>query len=291
MTHDLLDDVLAVTGVRGVLGARIDAGSGWAWHAAKVEGAAMHAVTEGSAWFTVGGGAPFELHAGDVILLPHGAAHTLGSDAAERASSVYEEVSSGVVRIGSGATRARILCAHYAYDTPPFASLPDVIVLHKATELEDTLRLLGRELAHPRPATARLLSSAVDILLVQLLRAWLPSQPSWLGALRDPVVGTAVAKLHAEPAREWTTSALAKEAAVSRATLTRRFAATLGEAPATYLTRWRMDLAAHRLREGDESLEQVAAAVGYTSVYAFSRAFRRARGVPPGRFRAAARAS
>jgi len=65
----------------------------------------------------------------------------------------------------------------------------------------------------------------------------------------------------------------------------------LGEAPAAYLTRWRMDVAARRLRDGDESLEQVAAAVGYTSVYAFSRAFRRARGVPPGRFRAAARAT
>jgi len=126
---------------------------------------------------------------------------------------------------------------------------------------------------------------------VQILRAWLPNQPSWLGALRDPVVGTAVAKLHAEPAREWTTSELAREAAVSRATLTRRFASVLGEAPAAYLTRWRMDVAARRLRDSDESLEQVAAAVGYTSVYAFSRAFRRARGVPPGRFRAAARAT
>ncbi len=111
----------------------------------------------------------------------------------------------------------------------------------------------------------------MDVLLVQILRAWLPNQPSWLGALRDPVVGAAVAKLHADPAREWTTSALAREAAVSRATLTRRFASVLGEAPAAYLTRWRMDVAARRLRDGDESLEQVAAAVGYTSVYAFSR--------------------
>ena len=61
MTHDLLADVLAVTGVRGVLGARIDAGSDWAWHASRAEGAALHAVTHGHAWFTVDGGAPFEL--------------------------------------------------------------------------------------------------------------------------------------------------------------------------------------------------------------------------------------
>ena len=292
MTQDLMADVLAVTGVRGVLGARIDAGSDWAWHAARrTDGAALHAVTHGSAWFTVQGGRPFELHAGDVILLPHGAEHTLGSDPAPRASSLAEAAGAGIYRIGSGDTRAHILCAHYEYDTPPFTALPDVVVLRGADELTTTIELIARELSRPQLATAVILDRLVDVLLVQILRAWLPNQPSWLGALRDPVVGVAVAKLHAEPAREWTTSELAREAAVSRATLTRRFASVLGEAPAAYLTRWRMDVAARRLRDGDESLEQVAAAVGYTSVYAFSRAFRRARGIPPGRFRAAARAT
>jgi AraC-like DNA-binding protein len=293
MTHDdVMTDVLAVTGVRGVLGARIEAGSDWAWHACAVPTAAFHAVTHGSAWFSVAGGEPFELVAGDVILLPHGTEHALGSDprVLERTSSMAEAAGAGVYRIGSGATRTHILCAHYEYDTPPFTSLPDVVVLRGADELEDTLRVIARELVQPRPATAVILDSLVDVLLVQLLRAWLPTQPSWLGALRDPVVGTAVAKLHAEPARDWTTATLARETSVSRATLTRRFGAVLGESPGAYLTRWRMDLAARRLRESDDSLEQVAAAVGYTSVYAFSRAFSRARDIPPGRFRAAARA-
>ncbi|MDA0179438.1 AraC family transcriptional regulator [Solirubrobacter phytolaccae] len=292
MNHDVLEDVLSVTGVRGVLGSRIDAGSDWAWHACEVSSAAFHAVTHGSIWFAVGGGEPFELRAGDMILLPHGTEHVLGSDAhaVAHTSSMAEDAGAGVYRIGSGETRAHILCAHYEYDTPPFTSLPDVVVLHGADELEDTLRIIGRELTTPRPATSLILNSLVDVLLVQLLRAWLPTQPSWLGALRDPVVGAAVAKLHADPAREWTTATLAREAAVSRATLTRRFTSTLGESPGAYLTRWRMDLAARRLTDSDDSLEQVAAAVGYTSVYAFSRAFSRARAVPPGRYRAAARA-
>jgi AraC-like DNA-binding protein len=293
MTHDdLMTDVLAVTGVRGVLGARIDAGNDWAWHACAVPTAAFHAVTHGSAWFSVAGGEPFELVAGDVILLPHGTEHALGSDprVLERTSSMAEAAGAGVYRIGSGVTRAHILCAHYEYDTPPFTSLPDVVVLRGADELEDTLRVIARELVHPQPATAVILDSLVDVLLVQLLRAWLPTQPSWLGALRDPVVGAAVAKLHAEPARDWTTATLARETSVSRATLTRRFSAVLGESPGAYLTRWRMDLAARRLTDSDDTLDQIASAVGYTSVYAFSRAFSRARDVPPGRFRAAARA-
>ncbi|MEU0183434.1 AraC family transcriptional regulator [Streptomyces sp. NPDC006207] len=109
------------------------------------------------------------------------------------------------------------------------------------------------------------------------------------GALDDPVVGAAVTRLHEEPARPWTTAALAREVGVSRATLDRRFAATTGESPGAYLTRWRMDLAARRLRDTHDSLDAIAASVGYSSGYAFSRAFRRARSQPPGQFRAIAR--
>lgn len=76
---------------------------------------------------------------------------------------------------------------------------------------------------------------------------------------------------------------------VSRATLSRRFLAVTGETPGSHLTRWRMDLAAPRLRDTDDTVEAVAHAVGYSSVYAFSRAFSRARGLAPGRYRVAAR--
>jgi transcriptional regulator GlxA family with amidase domain len=131
------------------------------------------------------------------------------------------------------------------------------------------------------------------VLLVQVLRAWLATgpalPPSWLGALGDDITGTAVGRLHAEPSRPWTTATLARAADVSRATLTRRFAAVTGESPGAYLTRLRMDLAARRLRDSDDNLEAVARSVGYTSVYAFSRAFSRLRDEPPGRYRSRAR--
>jgi transcriptional regulator GlxA family with amidase domain len=125
--------------------------------------------------------------------------------------------------------------------------------------------------------------------VVLVLRAWRAAgpalPPSWLGALHDDVTGTAVSRLHTEPSRPWTTATLARAAGVSRATLTRRFTAVTGESPGAYLTRLRMDLAARRLRDSADSLEAVARAVGYTSVYAFSRAFSRQRGEPPGQYR------
>lgn len=310
---DVLTDLLAAAAVRGVVGAHIEAGADWGWWSAQSHGAAFHAVTSGTMWLHVEGDAPRELLAGDVVLLPRGTPHVLGSDPAalrrtgpDRFDAAdlgdYDGGGGGVVRIGRPPERTHVLCAHYLHDasvaTPVLPALPDVV--HVRAEdggagLADTVALLGRELAEPRLATSMVLDHLVDILLVQLLRAWVAIAPSGglpgsLGALRDPVVGAALARLHDAPAEPWTAESLARAVAVSRATLARRFAAAVGEAPMAYLTRWRMDVAARRLRDTDDPLATVAAAVGYTSVYAFNRAFARARGVPPGRYRTASRA-
>ena len=75
------------------------------------------------------------------------------------------------------------------------------------------------------------------------------------------------------------------EVHISRATLARRFAEVVGEPPLTYLARWRMHLAAQRLKYTTDTVEAIAREVGYTSEYAFNRAFARHRGQPPDRYR------
>ena len=135
----------------------------------------------------------------------------------------------------------------------------------------------------------------MDILLIQLLRAWLDAAPapdraaSWLSALTHPVAGPALAVLHTQPGRDWTIPSLAAAIGVSRATLSRRFPAQVGCTPAAYLTRWRMDLAAARLRDTDDTVGVIARSLGYTSEYAFNRAFTRDRRIPPGRYRVRSR--
>lgn len=54
-------------------------------------------------------------------------------------------------------------------------------------------------------------------------------------------------------------------------------------------SRWRLELAARRLRETDETVGAIAHHVGYASEFAFSRAFSRLRGEPPGRYRSRVR--
>ncbi|MBF8186943.1 AraC family transcriptional regulator [Nonomuraea sp. K274] len=300
---DLLADVLLVSGVRGTLGTRIEAGESWAMVLDDYPGAAMHAVTAGSAWLTVAGREPRELAAGDVILLPPGTRHVLGdapgteAGACDQAAAARARETGGVVRLGSPPVRTRIVTIHYHCDpavrTQVLTRLPDLV--HVGAEVgaacfDDAVRLLGRELAHPQIATTAVLNSLVDIMLIQLLRAWLATRPveqrgTWLGMLGDPIVRQALERIHQDPARPWTTATLASTIAVSRATLSRRFPAAIGQSPAAYLTQWRMDLAAVRLRDTHESVEDIAAAVGYHSVPAFSRAFTRAHGQAPGRYR------
>ena len=308
---DLLGEALALSGVRGAVAARIEAGSDWGWWwTSATPRAALHAVTAGTAWLSLAGQPPVQLMPGDVVLLPDGAEHVLASDAAALTRTTadhfepWETTPDGAVRIGAPPVASHILCADYTRDavvsTQILDLLPPLVHIRGGGDgglLEDTVRLLGRELAEPRMASGLVLDRLVDVLLVQVLRAWLETecaagpatQPSWLGALTDELAGAAVSLLHADPARPWTTEALARAAGVSRATLTRRFAAVTGESPGGYLTRLRMDLAARRLRDSTDSLEQVARSVGYTSVYAFSRAFSRLRGEPPGQYRVRAR--
>src|SRR5262249_39638873 len=112
-----------------------------------------------------------------------------------------------------------------------------------------------------------------------------PSQIGWLAGARDPVIGQALALLHKDPAQQWTVSTLARRVGLSRTRLADRFAHFLNESPMAYLTKWRLKLGAEFLLSTDQSLSEVAAAVGYGSEAAFNRAFKRAFSTPPAQFR------
>lgn len=111
------------------------------------------------------------------------------------------------------------------------------------------------------------------------------SEVAGLSALKDPSLLRALARIHAEPGIAWTVEGLAREAGLSRAAFARRFAAEVGEPPLAYLTRWRMGIAARLLHVSEASIAELAGRVGYESEFAFSRAFKRNRGLAPAVFR------
>lgn len=301
---DPLADVLDLSRVRGALMANVLARAPWGLALPRSGGASFHAVTAGTAWLRVNDADPIQLMPGDLLILPSGTAHRLSSEPRgrcrpfDRRMKEDEMSPDGDLAIGGSGAVTAFVCAAYEYDADVaqmlLRALPEVVHVPAEPVVGRDVAALVDLLAHEvgdrgvgsRSATARL----IDLLLIAALRRWLalrPSDdgPSWLTALRDPLVAGVLGTLHDRPGERWTLDALAREAQVSRATLARRFTDGVGEPPLTYLTRWRMHLAAERLRRTDDAVELIAREVGYTSEFAFNRAFSRHRGTPPGRYR------
>ncbi|WP_432496805.1 AraC family transcriptional regulator [Kineococcus auxinigenes] len=169
-------------------------------------------------------------------------------------------------------------------------ALPVVLRVDAGGAVDPVLDHLAAEVAVDAPGQQVVLDRLLDWMLVCTLRDFFdrPGRraPAWWAAQRDPVASTALQALHTEPAAPWTVAALAERAGVSRATLAKRFSDLVGEPPLTYLTRWRMTLAADLLLERPTaSVAEIARTVGYSDPFGFSAAFKRVRGLNPSDFR------
>jgi AraC-like DNA-binding protein len=266
-----------------------------------VDGAGFHIVLRGHCWLFPPVGNPVPLGPGEVAFLPRGSAHGL----ADNPSTPLHNADESLVEAGpdpDGDNADTILaCGAYMLDRahwhPLFDELPDLMHICPRASNHAALRaavdLLDIEMETARPGTGAMLPALLDVLLLHLLRAWFDEESTtgtaegWIAALRDPPVTAALDALHAEPGYPWTVAELAACGGLSRATFARRFTTLAGRPPLTYLTWWRMTLAARLLRSSDMTLADVASRVGYTSEFAFAIAFKRHYGQPPGRYRRA----
>ncbi len=163
--------------------------------------------------------------------------------------------------------------------------LPPLAVVPAGPRTRPALDLLATEIARDEPGQDAVLARLLDLVLVLALRAWCAGPqavlPAWYRALEDPAIGDALRLMHDDPARRWTVAALATEVGMSRAAFAARFTTLAGQPPLTYLTGWRMTLGADLLRDTEAAIATVARTVGYEDAFAFSVAFKRARGVSP----------
>jgi transcriptional regulator GlxA family with amidase domain len=155
--------------------------------------------------------------------------------------------------------------------------------------LEHSIQHLVEEASSDAPGSGAMLSKLSEALIVETLRRYvsgLPDQATgWLAGARDPVVGRSLALLHRRAHHPWTIAELAAAAGTSRSALVARFTRYLSDPPMAYLTGWRLRLAAQALVSSSKGVADIGAAVGYESEAAFNRAFKRAFGAPPARYR------
>jgi AraC-like DNA-binding protein len=263
-----------------------------------------HLVTEGEAVVQFGGGEPFVVSAGEVLIIPHGDAHTVskGSPAEmiDTSGSMRDFLTGTLtkLRVGADGGLTRFICGYFGCerhaDRMFLAGLPIMIKIdirrdESGAWIDHSIRHLVSSASANRPGHSVLLAKASEALFVEALRRYMeqlpPEQLGWLAAARDPIVGTALSLLHREPFRDWTLEGLAAEAGTSRTVLTERFARYLGDPPLTYLARWRLLLASRLLGTTRKTIQQIATEVGYDSESSFNRAFKREFGHPPARYR------
>ena len=164
-------------------------------------------------------------------------------------------------------------------------ALPPLLVLAGDAWETPLIDLLADEIVKDEPGQEAVLDRLLDLLLIAVLRTWFArpeaEAPGWYRAYADPIVGPALRALHSDPAHPWTVAELADGAGVSRAALARRFNDLVGEPPMSFLTGWRIALAADLLREPGATVGSVAPQVGYGSLRPLHRLQAPARGQPP----------
>ncbi|MFB7721128.1 MULTISPECIES: AraC family transcriptional regulator [unclassified Nocardia] len=306
---DVLSEALASMRTGAPNSVRTEGRAPWGLALPETAGAGFHVVLHGSCWIypTAHSTEPIALGTGDVVFVRDGSGHVLADHpdtpaAVSRPDQYSGRPPIGAVRIGGDGPVTSLLCGNYHLDGqrphPLLRQLPEFIHLPardgRHPELAAAITLLRAELDNPRIGSHGIVPALIDSLLLYILRAWVEERPrseavGWAAALRDPAVAPALAAMHDDPAAAWTVQSLADASGLSRAAFARKFNTMVGEPPLAYLTRWRLTTAARLLREDDLPMDRVAARAGYSSEFAFGKAFKREYGVAPGQYRRQAR--
>jgi AraC-like DNA-binding protein len=321
VSGDTLSDVLQAVRLKGAVFFDVDTVAPWVAEAppAKVIAQAVmpgsehvieyHVITVGSCWAAVVGHdiEPVHLTAGDVVAFPQGDAHVLSSAPGMRGEldlDVFKRPESPVAvplllnLDGGGSECAHVVCGFLGCDRRPFNPLLESLprILHiagtdptRSDWLNAFTRFALMEASEKRAGGSMILSKLGELMFSELVRRYVESLPErskgWLGGLRDRHVGRALNLLHAQPTRPWTLDQLAREVGLSRSSFAERFSVFVGLPPMQYLQKWRLQIAASKLSDGNGSIARIAAEIGYESEAAFSRAFKKAVGLPPAEWR------
>jgi AraC-like DNA-binding protein len=269
--------------------------------------ARFHFVVDGACWLRAPKRGWIQLAPGDVALLPHGSGHALAHRPKQRTRPLEEMP---LAPIGDGTFEMRpsgrgrettLMCCSVGFGEaalhPVLGLMPPLLLVRGGGDRDPLLRVLldamAAEVADRRVGAATIMTRLADVVITRVVRAWVESQSDathgWLAAIRDAHIGRALSAIHQRPGDPWTVDTLAAEAGISRSVFSERFTELLGTPPAKYLARWRMHIAARWLREDRATVADVAARLAYDSEAAFSRAFKRATGLPPSALRRGSR--
>jgi AraC-like DNA-binding protein len=300
---DPLTDILTGLHIRAANYTRMNASAPWGVNSPGERGVNFVVLVRGSAILTSPDCAqPVALRGGDVFVKLDNAPYRLYDHEDSTlidCVDVEKQRVGNQIQIGGGGAVTTFLSGWFELDAlearPLLRALPSLLHLkldqHRSLAFQSVLEMLALETESPGMGSEAVVSRLFELLLVHAIRAYSvqPGGPTrgWLGAIADRQLARALEAMHGAPAQDWTVESLARTAGMSRSSFAARFKAVVGQSPLDYLTQWRMYCATRLLQRGDVALSEVSRQVGYESVAAFNRVFRRETAMTPGAFRKA----
>lgn len=303
---DVLSDILDLLKFKGSLYFTTEFRAPWGIQVPHYQHVArFHLAAGGDCWVNVAGSSePVLLSSGDMIIVPHGTAHTLSDkidtpiidlDAAIEASGYDGD--GHLIYGGSKEGHSNLVCGHFEFDGnfqhPLISDLPDFILIRgkKAMEFswfESAMRYMSYETGINQMGNQAVIKRLSEILFIHAVRVWSTEgghESGFLRAVGDKNIGRGLKSFHDKPEANWTIEKLAIEAGLSRSVFAERFRALMTMTPMQYVTMWRMQKACKFLLESELSTDSIAEKVGYQSLASFSKVFKKTIGTGPGAFR------
>ncbi|RCK21351.1 AraC family transcriptional regulator [Thalassospira profundimaris] len=307
--HDMVNDLLSGVRLRGLDYRRIEISAPYGLRFGEDMDdtrAWFHFIGQGTVHLRTKSGAVHVLGCGDAVLLPCAGIHDLYSEdgVAVRSVDAFEkaplcDAASEIRACEADACRSKdnlIFSCAMEFDLGwlhPLAHLkPEIMHIETVPDhdpqIPAILDVMTSELRAKRPGYGVILTRLADVVAAAILRRWVEAGCDvcgWVEAVRDPKLARLLAALHKEPGRNWSVADMASEMGMSRSVFAERFVELTKATPQQYLTNLRMRLASQWIGRENLSLDEVAERLGYASVAAFSRAFKRTTGKSPGAIR------
>lgn len=298
---DTLGQTLYSLRLNGLMYANSELTAPWGVEMPPMSGKMMfHIVTKGSCWLGFKNCEPVFLQPGELVLIPKGEGHSIASEQEIERKNFFEIAVNKLserfefMSYGGGGEKTHITCGILSFDhiagQKLISQLPPVIHIKSENnqlpeQLNTLINIMAQEVANASTGGETVVANLADIIVIKAIRYWLEhsneAQGGWLGALKDPKIGKALAAIHNQPGATWNVERLAEQAGMSRSGFSARFTEIMGMSVKQYLTEWRMQLARMKIMHSSVSLPDLAEDLGYQSEAAFSRAYKRVFGLPP----------
>lgn len=303
---DMISELLRGMRLSGVNYRRFEASAPFGVSFGDVPGKAQfHFVSRGPALLRMQSGARFTLKSGDAVFIPNGEGHALLSDESANVTPITDFPSEPIcsqvhdIHCPSCPDAENVViftgCMNFELGgmQPLVKAMPEVMMVSSLMsdrpEIQALLAAMERESLGRQVGFAGILARLADVVAALIVRGWVESgcgkATGWIQVLRDPRLSRAIYAMHQQPGVNWSVADLAKEVGTSRSVFAERFLSATGTTPAKYLGELRMRLAIQYIGQEQQAIETVALRLGYGSVAAFSRAFKRVVGHSPGALR------